>query len=48
MAQNELHRREVAERMELGAESVEAKMRVRNDLLLSRETVDSLAKEARR
>ncbi len=48
MAQNELHRREVAERIEIGAENIQARMQQRNDLLLSRETLDSLAKEMRR
>ena len=48
MAQNEMHRREVAERIEVGAENIEARLQVRNDLLLSRQTLDSLAKDVRR
>jgi hypothetical protein len=48
MAQNELHRRDVAQRIEIGADSVQATMQQRSDLLLSRQTLDSLAKEARR
>jgi hypothetical protein len=48
MAQNEMHRRDIAERMQVGSDDVEAKVKARNDLLLSRETLDSLAKEARR
>ena len=48
MAQNEMHRRDVADRIEVGAENIDAKMQVRSDLLLSRQTLDSLAKEVRR
>jgi hypothetical protein len=47
MAQNELHRREVAHVIDVGAENLQAKVQARGDLVLSRQTLDSLAKEVR-
>ena len=48
MAQNELHRREVAHVIDVGAENLQAKVQARGDLVMSRQTLDSLAKEVRR